>query len=260
MKRYHKHVCHVAKWNTGLWILEPGSGGFLPKIGNRKQRSEKFLRKGNYPINAIIEFYLWKRTCCLKEIKDGYNVNQEDWEKQKGETPSTVSEPFENLEKVPRSTLLKRPKSERISTGFLFSTGEAVPVVLSSINMSKAILPTGPASAGERSCWGTGALLKVSSMTVLWSAEPEMRTLSRAQSFWSRPSCLGCHQRKRVAICLASGGRRIFTNLQDSDGETLVRCLRRVKDLQPETWYYESVFACWQGGSCTSGGNDLIIW
>lgn len=53
MKRYHKHVCHVAKWNTGLWILEPGSGGFLPKIGNRKQRSEKFLWKGNYPINAI---------------------------------------------------------------------------------------------------------------------------------------------------------------------------------------------------------------
>lgn len=90
------------------------------------------------------------------------------------------------------------------------------PEVLSSKNMSKAILPTGPASAGERSCWGTGALLNVSSMTVLWSAEPEMRTLSMAQSFWSRPSCRGCHQRKRVAISLASGGRRIFTNLTEN--------------------------------------------
>ena len=101
------------------------------------------------------------------------------------------------------------------SNGFSFNICENLPAVLSSINMSKAILPTGPASAGERSCWGTGALLKVSSMTVLWSAEPEMRTLSMAQSFWSRPSCLGCHQRKRVAISLASGGRRIFTNLKN---------------------------------------------
>ena len=90
------------------------------------------------------------------------------------------------------------------------------PEVLSSKNISKAILPTGPASAGERSCCGTGALLKVSSMTVLWSAEPEMRTLSMAQSFWSRPSCRGCHHRKRVAISLASGGRRIFTNLMEN--------------------------------------------
>lgn len=81
---------------------------------------------------------------------------------------------------------------------------EFLPVVLSSINISKAILPVGPASAGERSCCGRGALLKVSSITVLWSAEPEINTLSIAQSFWSRPSCLGCHQRKRVPIVLAS--------------------------------------------------------
>lgn len=97
---------------------------------------------------------------------------------------------------------------------FHLASVKNLPAVLSSINMSKAILPTGPASEGERSCWGTGALLKVSSMTVLWSADPEMRTLSMAQSFWSRPSCLGCHQRKRVAISLASEGRRIFTNLK----------------------------------------------
>lgn len=84
------------------------------------------------------------------------------------------------------------------------------------MNMSKAILPMGPASAGERSCWGTGALLNVSNITVLWSAEPEIRTLSMAQSFWSRPSCRGCHQRKRVAISLASVGRRIFTNLTEN--------------------------------------------
>lgn len=58
-----------------------------------------------------------------------------------------------------------------------------LPVVLSSMNMSKAILPVGPASAGERSCCGRGALLKVSSITVLWSAEPEINTLSIAQSF-----------------------------------------------------------------------------
>lgn len=81
---------------------------------------------------------------------------------------------------------------------------ERLPVVLSSMTMSKAILPVGPASAGERSCCGRGALLKVSSITVLWSAEPEISTLSIAQSFWSSPSCLGCHQRKRVPMVLAS--------------------------------------------------------
>lgn len=170
----------------------------------------------------------WKKRC-------SYNIHQGVWEKQLYHLRTCKRHIFYFFEKTQIYTTFL--------LDFYLALGKNVPAVLSSINVSKAILPTGPASAGERSCWGTGALLKVSSMTVLWSAEPEMRTLSMAQSFWSRPSCLGCHQRKRVAISLASGGRRIFTNLWENDGGERVGDhvnISWVKDLQQEIRCYKS--------------------
>lgn len=70
----------------------------------------------------------------------------------------------------------------------------------------------GVPSAGALSWLGRATPPKVSEM---WAreSEPEISTLSRAQSPWSAPSCCGCHQRTRTPSCRAAGGSSTFTKL-----------------------------------------------
>lgn len=69
-------------------------------------------------------------------------------------------------------------------------------------------------SAGALSWLGSAAPPNVSEIWT-WASEPEISTLSRAQSLRSAPSCCGCHQRIRTPTVRAVGGSRTFTNLQE---------------------------------------------
>lgn len=68
-------------------------------------------------------------------------------------------------------------------------------------------------SAGALSWLGRATPLNVSEIWA-WASDPEIRTLSRAQSPRSAPSCWGCHQRIRTPSARAAGGSSTFTNLQ----------------------------------------------
>lgn len=86
-----------------------------------------------------------------------------------------------------------------------------IPMGVSSCSLSCPILPEVP-SAGALSWLGSATPPNVSDICARGS-EPAMRTLSRAQSLWSAPSCCGCHQRTRTPSWRAAGGSSTFTNL-----------------------------------------------
>lgn len=117
----------------------------------------------------------------------------------------------------------KEEHQRRIRTFFLInkldvpSSYSVIPMGVSSCSLSGPILPDVP-SAGDLSWLGSATPPNVSEICARGS-EPAIRTLSKAQSLWSAPSCCGCHQRTRTPSWRAGGGSSTFTNLNTSKNE-----------------------------------------
>ncbi len=96
-------------------------------------------------------------------------------------------------------------------------------------------------SAGALSWLGSAAPPNVSEIWA-WASEPEISTLSRAQSLRSAPSCCGCHQRIRTPTARAAGGSRTFTNLQEKTFTVTVWMQLKTPTRGPLIHYIKNVF------------------